>query len=720
MKNFVTILFFGMLIISKANAIDYFWIGGPGIWSDVNHWSTVSGGPANQLSAPSDTDNVFIDINSGIGALDTIRFDQNDQYCHNFTVDSFPYTIVFHIDTNITYASLHIAGDVYIPSTTIWFSLPNTYVGLWFSPSDTVFSVYIPNSDLAFADITGPAEMNLTSRLSIISDFNIGAGDILIKTNNYDFSTRSLSNMGPGNHLAELGTSNFFVVTYIDIPVDADSAHIIYHDYAPGAVNSPLNVKKLTIESGSDIIFFSPLKAEECIISGLTTFQSGIEDTIGSLRLYNSLLAENLVCDSLILSNPYDILSFSNLTVNNYIETNSVPGDQILFHGGSTGGTFIANLDTVCMDFLDLENVTAIGPAIYYAGAFTNDVGGNTGWIFSSCSPQVSSVWPGDVNNDLVVDNLDMLLIGYGTQATGSLRDSISTLFIAHSSIDWSGSYGNGVNLKHGDSNGDGTILMEDTMAIIQNYGLTHPAFNGGSHPFPLAGFGSELYLDLPAALIPGNSYSIPIVYGDSLNNNNELYGIAFSILYDSTIVDPGSISVDFPPSWLANTGESVNFWKNESSLQKADITITRFDQINAQGQGSIATFNFSIKPSATNTLNLQFIRALALLENQSQVTLDLLPQSISVTTGLGNTPLSAADIHIFPNPVNNELHVQLYQKATNFTISIENELGQTVVPAREFPPSSQSILNTSFLTHGVYFLKIQSGNQITYKRFVK
>jgi hypothetical protein len=526
--------------------------------------------------------------------------------------------------------------------------------------------------------------------------------------------------MGAGNHLAELGTSNFFVVTYIDIPVDADSAHIIYHEYAPGAVYNPLTVKKLTIESGSDIIFYSSLKAEETIISGLTTLQLGTGDTIGSLRLYNTLLAGNLVCDSLILSNPYDYLIFSNLTVNNYIETNSVPGDQILFHGGSSGGTFTANFDTVCMDFLDLENVTAIGPSIYYAGAFTNDAGGNTGWTFSSCSPLVSNVWPGDVNNDQVVDNLDMLLIGFGTQATGSLRDSISTLFIAHSSIDWSGSYGNGVNLKYGDSNGDGTILMEDTMAIIQNYGLTHPAFNGSTHPFPLSGFGSELFLDLPATMIPGNSYSIPIIYGDSLNINNQLYGIAFSILYDSTIIDPASISFDFPPSWLANTGESVNFWKNESQVNKVDVSISRFDQINSQGQGSIAIFNFSLKPTASNTLNLQFIRALALLDSQSQVILDLQPQSTAVTTGLGDNPLSASEIHLFPNPVNDELHIQLYRITENLNVSIENDLGQTVVSPTKLPVSSQSVLNTSSLTSGIYFLKIQTGNQITYKKFVK
>ncbi|MFN8153764.1 MAG: T9SS type A sorting domain-containing protein [Bacteroidia bacterium] len=720
MKRFFSILIFTLLFTSKSLAADFFWIGGPGHWSDFSHWSSMSGGPANQVSAPADSDNVFIDINSGLGAYDTIRFDLTDEFVHNFTVDSFPYPIVFHIDTSITYSSLHITGDIYIPSTTIWYSLPNTYVGLWFSPSDTVFSVYIPNSDLAFADITGPAEMNLTSRLSIISDFNIGSGDVLIKTNNYDFSTRSLSNMGPGNHLAELGTSNFFVVTYIDIPVDADSANIIYHDYSPGGVYSPITVKKLTIESGSDIVFYSPLKAEEAVISGFATFQSGIEDTINSLRVYNTLTADNLVCDSLVLSNPYNYFNFANLTVNNYVETNSLPGDQILFHGVAAGSTFVANFDTVCMDFLHLENVAAIGPAIYYGGAFTDDAGGNTGWIFSSCSPQVSNVWPGDVNNDLVVDNLDMLLIGNGTQASGTLRDSISTLYIAHSAIDWNGSYANGINLKYGDCNGDGTILMDDTLAIVQNYGLTHPAFNGSLHLFPLSGFGSELTLDLPSTLTPGTSYSIPVVYGDSLSTNNPLYGIAFSILYDSTVIDPGSISFDFPSSWLANIGESVNFWKNESNLQKVAVAITRFDHINAQGQGNIATFNFTTKPSAANTLNFQFIRALALLENQSQIILDLQPQSIVVTTGLSDTEFSTNDWHPYPNPVHDALHIRIYGKSEQIRISIENELGQTVIAAKEYSSSNEIILNTALLPSGIYFIKIQSGHQITYKRFVK
>lgn len=719
MKRFFSLLILTLLLTSKSFAADFFWIGGPGNWSDTSHWSTTSGGISDQLSAPSDTDDVFIDFNSGLIRFDTIRLDQYDQYCHNFTLANLPFTIVFYIGTSNTYASLHTTGDVYIPSPTIWYS-PNVEVGFWFSPVDTVFSIYAPNSDLAFGNISGPAVMQFDSRINILSDFYIETGDVLINTNNYDFSCHSLINSGAGNHLAALGTSNFFVSMYIDIPVDADSAHIIYHDFLPGVVSNPLTVKKITIEVGSDIVFYYPIKAEEAIINGSASFQNGPEDTVICIRNYNTLIAGNLYCDTLILNNPYNIMSFQNLTVNSYIETNSIPGDQILFQGPLSGGTFVANFDTVCMDFLRMKNVTAVGPAVYFAGAFTDDLGGNAGWIFSSCSPLVSSVWPGDVNNDLVVDNLDMLLIGGGTQASGTLRDSISTLYIAHSAIDWNGSYANGINLKYGDCNGDGTILMDDTLAIVQNYGLVHPAFNGSQHLFPLSGFGSELTLDLPSTLMPGTSYSIPIVYGDSLTTNNQLYGIAFSILYDSTIVDPGSISFDFPASWLANIGESVNFWKNEPNLQKAAVAITRFDNINAQGQGNIATFNFTTKSTAANSLNFQFIRALALLENQSQITLDLQPQSIPVITGLSDTELSANDLHLYPNPVRDALHIRIYGKSDQLRISIENELGQTVVAAKEYSSSNEIVLNTALLPSGIYFIKIQSGHQITYKRFVK
>ena len=46
-------------------ADNYYWVGGSGNWTDINHWRTTSGGTSTPSVIPGPTDNVFFDVNSG-------------------------------------------------------------------------------------------------------------------------------------------------------------------------------------------------------------------------------------------------------------------------------------------------------------------------------------------------------------------------------------------------------------------------------------------------------------------------------------------------------------------------------------------------------------------------------------------------------------------------------------------------------------------------------
>ena len=54
-----------LLLLSMAShADDYFWIGGSGNWSDINHWANTSGGSILHNTPPSADDDVYFDANS--------------------------------------------------------------------------------------------------------------------------------------------------------------------------------------------------------------------------------------------------------------------------------------------------------------------------------------------------------------------------------------------------------------------------------------------------------------------------------------------------------------------------------------------------------------------------------------------------------------------------------------------------------------------------------
>ena len=44
--------------------LDFYWVGGSGSWTDINHWATTSGGSVKHIHTPNSTDNVIFDANS--------------------------------------------------------------------------------------------------------------------------------------------------------------------------------------------------------------------------------------------------------------------------------------------------------------------------------------------------------------------------------------------------------------------------------------------------------------------------------------------------------------------------------------------------------------------------------------------------------------------------------------------------------------------------------
>lgn len=80
----VFLLFAGS--VSSLFAADYYWVGGAGSWTDINHWATTSGGTTKHSIVPSENDNVFFDANSGLlnGNIVTLPA-TGDAYCKNMS-----------------------------------------------------------------------------------------------------------------------------------------------------------------------------------------------------------------------------------------------------------------------------------------------------------------------------------------------------------------------------------------------------------------------------------------------------------------------------------------------------------------------------------------------------------------------------------------------------------------------------------------------------------
>jgi len=107
-----------VLIAMKAKAADYYWVGGGGQWSDLNHWRLGSSAGTIPSIVPSSADNIFFTSLSGFTAASrTVVLDANG-FCNHMTWNAVPNNPSFNA-ANASF-SLQISGNASLSPTTTY------------------------------------------------------------------------------------------------------------------------------------------------------------------------------------------------------------------------------------------------------------------------------------------------------------------------------------------------------------------------------------------------------------------------------------------------------------------------------------------------------------------------------------------------------------------------------------------------------------------------
>jgi gliding motility-associated-like protein len=72
----------------STHAASYYWVGGSGNWSDINHWATASGGATKHIVVPSPGDDVIFDHNSFTSTGQTVFIDLLIATARNFSINN--------------------------------------------------------------------------------------------------------------------------------------------------------------------------------------------------------------------------------------------------------------------------------------------------------------------------------------------------------------------------------------------------------------------------------------------------------------------------------------------------------------------------------------------------------------------------------------------------------------------------------------------------------
>jgi hypothetical protein len=329
-----------------------------------------------------------------------------------------------------------------------------------------------------------------------------------------------------------------------------------------------------------------------------------------------------------------------------------------------------------------------------------------------------ADVWPGDANSDGTADNLDVLELGLHYTQTGAPRASTSNSWQSYFANNWIGAITNGKNLNHSDCNGDGMIDDNDTLAIFNNYGLTHtfkPAQTNTVNP--------QLSIVPDQPMVAKGTWGKASIYlGDATTPINNINGVAFTVDFDNSLIEPNSIWIEYQNSFM-DASQNLYFRKLDFANSKLFTASTHTVSNNVTGFGKIATLHYQIKSSLANdeVLNIGLSQA-----NQSNATGIISPltsgtgtlMAIGASVGIKENNFGS-NVLISPNPTNGLLNISFNTIPQNTKIELYNSIGALVLT--EVMTNKNNTITMSDLSSGIYFMKVLEGNRVVaVKKVVK
>lgn len=338
----------------------------------------------------------------------------------------------------------------------------------------------------------------------------------------------------------------------------------------------------------------------------------------------------------------------------------------------------------------------------------------------------LSTVRPGDTDSSGVVDNYDLLPIGYYMGTYGHSRNQIAIDWQDKISKLWPApNQSSGINRNHADANGDGWVDLSDVSAIASNYGLNYRLMNPeklssqSGHP--------ELYL-VPNKFtyVPGESVHIDVMLGTNTEPISEFRGIGFQLNINPTYIKQGTYSLQFGDNYICRFADCADFVRTSDFSGIAAGSLVKTDGIQAYGYGRIAELNFVIDDFVTTSavIPILFLNYKGIDSNGDEMLLSVINDTIQVIVSSVFTTIPVSQpLIVYPNPAMNELNVILPHSCSKpVMIEISDLSGRNIRRNQIIPEENSNTLKFDIhsLNAGVYIIKVITDENRWTARFVK
>ncbi len=344
-------------------------------------------------------------------------------------------------------------------------------------------------------------------------------------------------------------------------------------------------------------------------------------------------------------------------------------------------------------------------------------------YIDLSCiGSAIASVWPGDTDYDLQANNYDVLCLGIAYGATGTARAGASNTWMAQASSDWGQSFALGTNYKHSDCNGDGTVDLNDTLAIVLNYAQTHPfrLANPNNDMQNPAAVPSISLVPVNDTVGPFNYVDVDIYLGSAAQPVNSLYGVSFDVAYDNALVQPGTVTTNFSGSWLGVKNSSmIALDHNDFASGMNGIGMCRITQTELNGNGYLGRMRFAVENVGTiTTLPLSAINIRAIDLNNVSIPVNAGGTDIVIDPSLPagiSTPAENIVVNLYPNPATDNVVIGTATIAQSITIT--DALGRELF--RTAPTTETTTIDLGGFATGMYFITVVTESGIATRELI-
>ena len=254
---------------------------------------------------------------------------------------------------------------------------------------------------------------------------------------------------------------------------------------------------------------------------------------------------------------------------------------------------------------------------------------------------------------------------------------------------------------------GMASVNFADTVAINQNYGLTHTFSRGSGQNGHI-----PLFLTTTTPLFfPGDTVTFEVHLGNMDSMANDIYGIGFVVGYDTSQIEPEMLWVDYSDSWLGDKNQDmITIDKDFFQHGRVEMALTRINHMDRNGHGKIADLIVVIDDDLYKRnmpFELTILESFAWNDQADEIELD--NQGAVFTIEDPSTSLSddfIQGLKIYPQPAEGSLYID-HASSKLIHAQLFNLTGQ-VVPSSLSHSPTHALLSFANLPSGFYLLELE------------